>query len=217
MSEQTGLDQSDGDQNVVLARGRRSTLLESSRGQEASVWRVYKSTDGLAESACASVSVNRNGRVLVTHPNEEFISELDGYTVKTVPWPAARSGRVRATPGGQIWALAPEGFEEWQGNVWVSHPVPEIAAELQNGLAHPFRPIPFCPIRQGRVVFLLPQRLMEFDVKQPGPRLDHCVADRRPEPDRTVFGHDAGAGWRIVDHGRARFGPACRPGPDRAG
>ena len=152
----------------LLAGAAMGALLETSRGQGASSWRVYKVTDGLPESACASVTVGLNGKVLATHPDSEFISELDGYTVNTIPWPGADGGRVYATPGGQLWALAPEGFKERKDNVWVLHQVPEIAAELRNNSTRPVRPIPFCPLKQGRLVFLLPERLMAFDVEPVG-------------------------------------------------
>jgi len=49
----------------------------------------------------------------------------------------------------------------------VLHPVAEIAAEFQTGHSRSTQRIPFCPVEQGRVVFLLPDRLMEFSPEEP--------------------------------------------------
>ena len=50
--------------------------------QRASSWRVFKVADGVAEPACASVSVAVGGQVLVTHPNANSVTVLDGYLSK---------------------------------------------------------------------------------------------------------------------------------------
>ena len=153
---------------ILLCGAAVVALAETCWSQEASHWRVYKVADGLTESSCASVTAGLNGRVLTTHLNSETISELDGYTVSTIPWPGADGSRVCETPGGQIWALAPEGFREWKNDAWVLHPVPEVAAELRNNPTRLVHPIPFCPLRQGRLAFLLPDRLVEFNVGDTG-------------------------------------------------
>ena len=137
-------------------------LAETSWSQRASGWRVYRRTDGLAESACASVTIGLSGKVLATHPDPQALSELDGYSVRTIPRPEGRpAGGFGESPGGQLWAMAAEGLKEWKEPEWVLHPVPESAAEFRKGA--PAGPIPFLPVQQGRVLFLLPDRLMEFN------------------------------------------------------
>ena len=42
-------------------------LAETSRGQQAANWRVYKAADGLPESAGVSVTIGSHGKVLVNH------------------------------------------------------------------------------------------------------------------------------------------------------
>src|SRR5205085_7351376 len=99
--------------------------------QRAGNWRVYRMTDGLPESACSSVTLGSQGKVVAKHPNAPFISELDGYSVNTLP--AAETGNSRAyeSPGGQLWCIVPEGLREFQDGTWVLHPLPEIAAQFQ--------------------------------------------------------------------------------------
>jgi signal transduction histidine kinase len=136
---------------------------EASWGQKASNWRTYKMADGLPESTCISVTLAPNGNVLVRHLNQNSISVLDGYRIKTLPAPDTGKGRVYESPGGQLWTVVREGLEVFENGEWVLHPVPEIAAEFQSGVPRPSDPIPLCPIRQGVVLILLPNRFLEFD------------------------------------------------------
>jgi hypothetical protein len=49
----------------------------------------------------------------------------------------------------------------------VLHPVPEIAAEFRAHLPRVVDPMPLCPARQGVVIFLLPDRLLQFNAEDP--------------------------------------------------
>ena len=129
-------------------------------GQSASYWRVYKVDDGLHQSACVSVSVAPNGKVLAVHRNRTFVTELDGYSVSRLPC-RNRPRQVSESPGGQLWATVQNGLlQEVKPDTWVTHPVPEIAAEF-NILA------PLHPARQGHVLFLRDDQLMDFNVENP--------------------------------------------------
>jgi signal transduction histidine kinase/ligand-binding sensor domain-containing protein len=138
--------------------------------QKSSTWRVYNLADGLPESACVSVTAAQQGRVLVRHAGQPFISELDGYVINPVPAPDNAIGRVYDSPGGQLWTAVPEGLQEFKDDAWLLHPVPEIAA-LFHQSQRLYLSVPLYPTRQGRVMFLLPERLMEFnseDSQHPG-------------------------------------------------
>jgi len=129
-------------------------------GQKSPDWRVYKLADGFPESACLSVTISSQGKVLVRHLNQAFVSELDGYRISSKPLPPVGKGRVYQSPGGQLWTVVPEGLCEFKDGSWMLHPVPEIAAEPR--VSTVIDPVPLCPIKQGLVVFLLPDRLVEF-------------------------------------------------------
>jgi len=150
----------------ILLAAAFVTLAETCWGQRASNWRVYKMADGLPESACVSVTVGQQGKILAKHLNRPSVSELDGYSVNVIPSPDLGPNRIYASPAGQLWAVTTEGLREFKDGTWVVHVVPEIAAEFRGGQA--MRPVPLCPVRQGVVLFLLPDRLMEFNVEQPG-------------------------------------------------
>jgi signal transduction histidine kinase len=139
------------------------TLTRASLGQKSSAWRIYNLADGLPESACVSVTAQQ-GKVVVRHLRQPFISELDGYTINPVPAPENPIGRVYESPGGQLWTVVPEGLQEFNIDNWVFHPVREIAAQGRRG---PQVSVPLYPTRQGRVLFLLPDRLMEFNSEDP--------------------------------------------------
>jgi signal transduction histidine kinase len=142
-------------------------LAAPSLAQKASTWRVYNLADGLPESACVSVTAAQQGRVLVRHATQPFISELDGYGINPVPAPENAIGRVYESPGGQLWMVVPNGLQEFKDGTWVLHRVPEIAAQFPEGRRRPDASVPLYPSRQGRVLFLLPDQLMEFNSENP--------------------------------------------------
>src|SRR5437879_3229431 len=95
-------------------------LAQASSGQRAANWRVYKATDGLAESACISVSLAPQGKVLVKHLSLPSISELDGYAITVLGAPEG-SGRVYESPAGQLWTVAAQGLQEFKEGAWMLH------------------------------------------------------------------------------------------------
>src|SRR5258706_4996296 len=122
-------------------------LVQTSLAQRASNWRVYKAADGLPESACVSVTVSPNGKVLVKHLSQPAVSELDGYAINTVPSPETAQGRGYESPGGQLWTISPDGLQEFANGNWVVHPFEKIPA----GVPPLIDPTPLCPARQGLV------------------------------------------------------------------
>jgi signal transduction histidine kinase len=129
-------------------------------GQSASYWRVYKADDELHQSACVAVSVTPNGKVLAIHANRTSVTELDGYNVTPVALPEPAE-EVSESPRGQLWVTVRNGLlQEVKSDTWVAHPVPEIAAEF-NIL------VPLYPARQGHVLFLRDDQLMDFNVENP--------------------------------------------------
>jgi hypothetical protein len=61
------------------------------------------------------------------------------------------------------------------------HPVPSIAEEFRTRVPRFIDPVPLCPVRQGVVLFLLPDRLLEFKRRRPRPSPDGSVAHCRPD------------------------------------
>ena len=139
----------------------------SSWGQRASNWRVYKLADGLVSAECTAVTVDLHTNVYVRHPKFDSATVLDGFGVRSIVLPRSGIDRVYASPGGrQIWAAYAEGLQEQLNEVWVRFPVREIAAEMKDLNRDPSHPIPLCPVRQGRVLYLLRHELMELNAEQ---------------------------------------------------
>ena len=111
---------------ILLLGATLVALPESSWGQKPSSWpvngRVYRMADGLAESACVSVSLAPQGKVLARHLKSASISQLDGYTVTTIPAPDAGNSRIYESPGGQLWTVVAEGLQEFRNGNWLLHP-----------------------------------------------------------------------------------------------
>ena len=176
--------------------------------------------DGLPESACSSVSLAPQGKVLTRHLKSGSVSELDGYTITVIPAPSAGIGRVYQSPGGQLWAVVAEGLQEFKHGEWILHPVPEIAADFRARLPRAIDPIPLCPARQGVVIFLLPDRLLQFNAEDPdNPRTEVLLTAAQTRLERfsnMTLSHDSGL-WIAGARGLVKVpGPArnLRPGTD---
>lgn len=141
------------------------TLALAARGQRYSDWRIYRATDGMAESACVSVTVGANETVLARHVDTNSISELDGYTVQSLISPELGRSRVYDSPGGQLWTLTSSGLEEFRDGAWKFHPVSEIARIFGGTATAAIPQVPMYVDRQGRVLILLPDELIEFNVE----------------------------------------------------
>ncbi|MCX6927013.1 MAG: hypothetical protein NT154_27975, partial [Verrucomicrobia bacterium] len=162
---------------ILLLGAALVAVPNMSWGQKPATWPVklcvYRMVDGLPESSCISVALAPQGRVLVRHLNAASVSLFDGYAVTTIPAPQSGNGRVYESPGGQLWTVVAEGLQEFRNGNWELHPVTEIAAEFQARLPRLIDPIPLCPVRQGVVLFLLPDRLLEFSAEDPEhPRIE---------------------------------------------
>ncbi len=195
-------------------------LTVTSRGQNATHWTSYKMADGLTQPVFNSVSFTPQGRLLATSPNAPLAAELDGFSVNSFPAPPHNLGRIGESPGGQRWAMVPGGLMEFKDEGWVVHPVPEIAAAQNAGFPRTGGGPPFLPVRQGSVLYLLPEGLMEYSAENPeGMRtrtLRRAAQGRIGRFTGMAVARD-GALWISGEHGLARLtGPVRNLGPETA-
>ena len=148
---------------LLLIATALAASVPSACAQPRGHWSAFKKADGLAETACVSVTIGAGGNILVRHLKSSAVSALDGYEISSIPAPGPNRYRAYESPGGQLWTVAAEGLQEFRDGEWVLHRVPEIADHFRAGT----NPIPLCPVRQGRVLLLLPDRLLEFDADEP--------------------------------------------------
>jgi signal transduction histidine kinase len=203
---------------ILLVGAALVALAETALGQKPPNWpvrwRVCRMTEVSPEAGCVSVQLAPQGRVLARHFGSGAITEFDGYGLTRFPSPGPGPGRVYQSPGGQLWAVAEAGLQEFKSGQWVLHPVPEIAAAVRAGLPRPVDPIPLCPARQGFVLFLLPDRLLEFNAEDP----EHPRTEVLLEAAQTQLGkflnmtvaRDGGL-WLSAARGLAKL-----PGPVRS-
>ena len=132
--------------------------------QSTNRWRVFSRTDGLADNACVSVTPGAGGNILVRHLRSPDISILNGYDVSTVPGPGLNRKRVYESPGGQLWSVSNDGLEEFRDGQWVAYRIAEIADHFSSAQANE---VVLLPVRQGRVLILLPGQLLQFEAEDP--------------------------------------------------
>jgi hypothetical protein len=137
-------------------------LAQNGQGQSSVHWSFFKVADGLSEQVFTAISLTPQGKLIAANANDPLASELDGYSVSNFPAPPGFIGGIRESPGGQRWALAANGLLEFKDGAWLLHPVPEMAGKFQSQSAPPF-----FPVRQGCVMVLLPDRLIEFSTEDP--------------------------------------------------
>lgn len=121
----------------------------------------------MAESACVSVSIGVDGKVLVKHLDADSISELDGYSIKSFQSPEVSRNRIYESPGGELWTAVAAGLEEFRDGKWVLHPIPEFATAFRGTVAATIPPVPLQVVKEGRILFLLPDELMELSLENP--------------------------------------------------
>lgn len=199
---------------VVLAVGAPAD------GAATNGWRVFTTADGLAENACVSLTVGASGNAVVRHAKSGAVSVLDGYGVVIVPAPGTNQGRVYESPGGQLWTVAGEGLLEFRDGAWAPHPVPQVARHHREG---PTNAIRLQPVRQGRVLILLPGETLQLDASDPDrPRVEAVAftpptatlpaAVELPEAFEVRHVHDrqpgpGGVWWFATADGLFRHGP----------
>ena len=167
---------------LIISATTLAALTQSLFAQPTNHWRVFTTADGLPENACRSVTLGASGNVLVRHPYTNIVSVLNGYEIAHVPAPDANSNPIHESPGGQLWAVTAEGLQEFRDGQWVVHYVLEIAAHFRAGSTNV---PPLCPVRQGRVLVLLPDRLLQLDFDG----LDQVRREPVLRADQTALGN----------------------------
>lgn len=167
-------------------------------------WRIFTRAEGLVEDSCSLVTVGPTGDILVRHSNKTSPSILDGYDIFTVPAPGENRNQIYESPSGQLWTVASEGLMEFRETNWVLHPVREIAAQLRQSTNIPS----LFPVRQGRVLVLLTDRLLQFDASPPAngnvETLQRADNWQLGSFNRMLPARDGGL-WITAEHGVAKI------------
>ncbi len=182
----------------------------SACGQRAPHWRVYKAADGLAESLSTAVTISPSERVWIRHGDSDTLSWTDGYEVHQLPCPPGGTFRIYETRTNQLWSLFSGGIAAYRRDRWVEYPVLEIRSELQGNPRYKIRPFPMIPGRSGRVLFVLPESLMEFQPSVNNLRV--VIAAKDTHLGRLLDMAEArdGGAWITGSRGIAKL-----PGPNR--
>ncbi|HXC36900.1 MAG TPA: ATP-binding protein, partial [Candidatus Acidoferrales bacterium] len=139
-------------------------LPEEGLGDLAVHWSIYKTSDGLAQPTYHALSLAPQGKLIAVCYGSTNGAELNGYSVSNFSLPTASIARVCESPGGQLWAETPDRLLESRKGVWVEHY--KMSAGLDS--AEPETVLQFMAVRQGCVVVLYTNGLVEFSTANPG-------------------------------------------------
>ncbi len=130
-------------------------------------WNIYKTTDGLAEPVYHSLFLTPQGCLIGVNFNSSLACTLDGYSVSnfSIPFKSIRS--VSESPGGQLWALSPEQLLELRNGIWVQHPLADVIGQSNSTFLKAHEIPQILPIRQGCVILLFPNNIIEFSATDP--------------------------------------------------
>ena len=154
---------------------------ESLLAQKSGNWRIYRSADGLRDSFTTAISGSPRGNILAKHGEADQITILDGYEVTHLPSPGGANYRIYENRTGQLWAIHPEGLQEFREGGWTLFPIKEIRAEYESNLLRKVRQIPLLPLQRDRVLVLLSDRLVEFNATLNKVTLLRLAADTKLE------------------------------------
>lgn len=141
-------------------------FLATAQAEKAARWRVFRAGDGLKDSHVDAITSSPRGNIWMKHADSDEISYYDGYAINTLPSPGKDYFRIYESRTRQLWSLYTNGLVIFNGSQWVRHPIPEIGSEFQADLLRQVRQIPLIPMQKDRVLFLLSDRLMEYDASK---------------------------------------------------
>jgi signal transduction histidine kinase/ligand-binding sensor domain-containing protein len=142
------------------------TVSESEGAQSSSNWRVFRATDGMADSYTTAVTLSPRGNIWVRHGEADKVTLWNGYIFSTIPAPDKNNYRIYESRSGQLWALHNQGLWVYDGNQWAHHVIPEITAEFRGDPLRQVREIALVPAERDRIFFLLSDQMMEYDAVQ---------------------------------------------------
>jgi diguanylate cyclase (GGDEF)-like protein len=140
-------------------------------------WRFWNTADGFVESYTSSVALNGDGDVWVKHGAVGPIEMLNGYSALKNPEPG-RIGQLQISPDGALWIWTQGGLKRYLESKWKSWPVDEVSrlgairVNTLSGFDIGYYETPALqgPIRvaaldRGHALILLPDRILEFEVR----------------------------------------------------
>lgn len=148
--------------------------VREANAQTPSAWKFWSTGDGLQEAFTSGVAVDSTGVVFAKHGAVDKLSRLTGYSVDSIPDPGI-IGRVAIGADHDLWVFGGNKLFRYHGSRWTSYLVPDLSARLPfitndeqywippPGAGDQLYKAAVCPVGKGRVLLLLPDRLLEFD------------------------------------------------------
>ena len=208
---------------LLRAMSALAVLSVSAAAQAPPAWRFWSTAEGMTESYTANVAIDSSGAALAKHGDVERISRLTGYGVETVPDPTGL-GRLTIGSDGDLWMFDGTSLRRYHGAKWTSFELPELKRWpkftrdirlrwVLPGGADPLYYVALCPLRGGRVLVLLPDKLVEFDSGTGATRTIKTAAESALQRFIAMYRTPGGRIWVSGQRGTALVHET--PGDDR--
>ena len=83
-------------------------LAGTAYAQTPMVWRYWTMADGLYESYASNIAITPDGIAWAHHGGVDFVSALDGYSVRQVVGSEGLNGPIFGMTGRSAWTLGPQ-------------------------------------------------------------------------------------------------------------
>ena len=153
-----------------------TSLFDQSWAVEISDFRTWNTQDGLEENYSIDLSTGPDGKVWVRHGYVPNITSFDGQEFTTIPVPGKTTPvslkerelfEIREHPSGIIWGSRADAIYQNKNETWQRYALPSDIGDSYT----------YGPIDERRVLILLPDRLLEFDIESNTSRVVKIASD----------------------------------------
>jgi signal transduction histidine kinase len=133
------------------------------------VWREVRLGVAVPDEPVWAVSWSLRGQLWMVQRGGKGVWASDGYASRGYPGPLGGGYAIYESRTGQLWAMHPEGLQEYRRDAWQVHRADWVRfgrGRGGGGGVDLSRPLPLLAAERDRVLVLLPDRMLKHDTVQ---------------------------------------------------